>query len=64
VESAFQTLNKAICTAPTLAYPQPRERFVVDTDASNVRTEGVLSNVQDEQERVMAYYSKTLNKAD
>jgi hypothetical protein len=36
----------------------------VDTDASNVGIGGVLSKVQDGQELVLAYYSKTLNKAE
>jgi hypothetical protein len=36
----------------------------VDTDVSNVGIGGVLSQVQDGQERVIAYYSKTLSKAE
>jgi hypothetical protein len=63
VEAAFQTLKGALCTAPILAYLQPGERFV-DTDASNFQIGGVLSQMQDGQERVTAYYSKTLNKAE
>jgi hypothetical protein len=63
-ETAFQTLKGALCTAPVLAYPQPGERFIVDTDASNFGIGGVLSQVQDGQERVIAYYSQTLNKAE
>jgi hypothetical protein len=46
-EVTFQTLNKALCTAPILAYPPPRERFVVDKEVSNVGIEGVFSQVQD-----------------
>jgi hypothetical protein len=64
VEAAFQTLKGALCAAPILAYPQPGKRFIVGTDASNVGIAGVLSQVQDGQERVTAYYSKTLNKAE
>jgi hypothetical protein len=47
-----------------LAYPQLGERFIVDTDTSNGGIGGVLSQVQDGQERVFFYYSKTLNKAE
>jgi hypothetical protein len=43
VEAAFQTLKEALCTTPTLAYPQSRERFVVNIDASNVGIGGVIS---------------------
>jgi hypothetical protein len=41
-EAAFQTLKGALCAAPILAYPQPGERFIIDTDASNVGIGGVL----------------------
>jgi hypothetical protein len=41
-----------------------RERFIVDTDASNVGIGGVLSQIQDGRERVIAYYSETLNKPE
>jgi hypothetical protein len=59
MKAAFQTPKEALCTAP---YPQSGERFIVDRDAGNVRTGGVLSQIQDGQEQVTAYYSKTLNK--
>jgi hypothetical protein len=50
VETAFQTLKGALCASPILAYPQPGERFIVDTDASNIGIGGVLSQVQDGKE--------------
>jgi hypothetical protein len=64
VEVTFQSPKETLCTAPILAYRQPGEKFTVDTDASRVRIGGVLSQVQDGQEQVIAYYSKTLNKAE
>jgi hypothetical protein len=64
VEAAFETLKGALCAAPIFAYPKPCERFIVDTDSSNVGIVGVFSQVQDGQEQVTAYYSKTLNKAE
>jgi hypothetical protein len=64
MEAAFKTLKGALCTVPILAYPHPGERFIVDTGVSNFENGGVLSQVQDEQEPVIAYYSKTLNKAE
>jgi hypothetical protein len=64
VEAVFQTLKEALSTAPIHAYPQPREQFFIATDASNVGIRGVLSQVQDRQEQVIACYSKMLNKAE
>jgi hypothetical protein len=52
--------NPVCC--PYLTYPQPGERFIVDTDARNVGIGGVLSHVQDREELVIAYNCKTLNK--
>jgi hypothetical protein len=57
-------LKQVLCTAPILAYPQPRERFIVDTDVSNVGIWGEFSQAQDGWEWVIAYYNKTLNKAE
>jgi hypothetical protein len=54
VEAAFQTLKGGLCAVPILAYPQPGEMFIVDTDASNFGIGGVLFQVQDRQERVIA----------
>jgi hypothetical protein len=64
VEAAFQTLKGALCTSPILAYSQSEGKFIVDTDASNVGIGGVLCQLQDGQERVISYYSKTLSKAE
>jgi hypothetical protein len=44
-KAAFPSLKEALCKTPTLAYPQPGEKFIVDTDASNVGVTGVLSQV-------------------
>jgi hypothetical protein len=63
-EAALRALKEALCTAPVLGYPRPGEEFIVDTDASNVGIGGVLSQLQDGQERVVAYFSKTLSKAE
>jgi hypothetical protein len=50
VKAAFETLKKALCAAPILAYPQPGESFIMDKDTSNVGIGGVLSQVQNGQE--------------
>jgi hypothetical protein len=64
MEAAFQTLKVALCAAPIFAYPKPGKKFIVDTDARNIGIGGMLSQIQDGKEQVIAYYSKTLNKAE
>jgi hypothetical protein len=44
VATAFQALQKALCTAPVLGYPRPGE-FIIDTNASNMAIGGVLSQM-------------------
>jgi hypothetical protein len=63
VEAAFQSLKEALCIAPILGYPQPGEKFIIDTDVINVRS-GVLSQVRNRQEWVTAYYSKIMDKTE
>ena len=46
-ETAFKSPKGALCTAHILGYPRPGEKFIVDTNASNVGISGVLSQVQD-----------------
>jgi hypothetical protein len=57
-------VKETLCTALVFACSQPSQRFVVDTDVSNVGIQGMLSQVQDGEEQVIAYYSKMLNKAE
>uniref|UniRef100_A0AAQ4RI62 Gypsy retrotransposon integrase-like protein 1 n=1 Tax=Gasterosteus aculeatus aculeatus TaxID=481459 RepID=A0AAQ4RI62_GASAC len=63
-ESAFNTLQEALASAPILAAPDPEVPFVLDTDASGDGVGAVLSQAGPEGERVVAYYSKALNKAE
>ena len=43
-----------------LGYPDPKLPYVLDADVSNDGVGAVLSQVQDGEERVIGYYSKTL----
>jgi hypothetical protein len=63
-EDAWTILKQKLLTAPILAYPDPQCEFIVDTDASNYGIGAVLSQVQDGQERVIAYGSRSLTKEE
>ena len=60
---AFDGLKEALCEAPILAYIRVSGLFIVDTDASNTGIDSVLSQVQENEERVIWYASKKLNRA-
>ena len=64
---AFDILKQRLITAPILAYPRfdSPEPFILDTDWSAVNNAigGVLSQVQDGKERVIAYGGKKMSKA-
>ena len=51
-------------SAPVLAYPNLKGDFLLDTDASGIGIGAVLSQVQDEREKVIGYFSGTLSKSE
>ena len=63
-EASFNSLKKALTEAPILAYPEPNGKFVLDTDASSTGIGGVLSQVQDNEERVIGYFSRSMSKSE
>ena len=61
---SFKELKQFLTQAPVLAYPDPKQPFILDTDASADGAGAVLSQLQDGQENVIAYYSKTFSPAE
>ena len=59
-QHAFETLIKALTTAPILTLPREGLPMIVDCDASDRSIGGVLSQVIDGKERVVAYASQAL----
>ena len=57
---AFGVLRESLIHAPILAFPTETGQYILDTDASNFGLGGVLSQIQDDVERVIAYYSHAL----
>ena len=63
-EGAFNKLKMALISAPILAYPREDGSYIMDTDASNFAIGCVLSQIQDGEEKVIAYGSKALSKEE
>ena len=63
-ESAFLTLKDLLVSAPIMAYPESSSTFILDTDASGSGIGAVLSQIIEGEERVIAYGSRILTKAE
>jgi hypothetical protein len=63
-QQAFSSLQKALTEAPVLTPPDPGLQFTLDTDASDLGMGAVRAQAGPEGERVVAYFSKTFNKAE
>ena len=61
---AFEQLKELLEQAPILSHPRSEGLFILDTDASNKGIGAVLSQVQDNEEKVIAFGSKTLTKPE
>jgi len=60
--AAFAELKRLLITAPVLVHPLPEGEFLLDTDASLTGIGGALYQMQDGEERLISYASKTLGK--
>ena len=60
-QKAFEHLKLALTTAPVLISPDPKEPYIISTDASGFAIGGVLSQMRNGEERVVAYESKKLS---
>ena len=58
--SAFSVLRESHIHAPILAFPTETGQYILDTDASNFGLGGVLSQIQDDVEHVVASCSRAL----
>ena len=63
-EEAFRKIKRHLSNAPILAFPRLDVPFILDTDASDSGLGAVLSQVQDGEERVIAYAARALSKAE
>ena len=58
--ATFRELRAALIDAPILAFPTETGQYILDADASNFGLGGVLSQIQNDKERVVAYCSRAL----
>ena len=63
-QEAFDCLKNHLISPPVLALPDWSQPFLLDTDASDTDIGGVLSQVQDGRECVIAYASRSLTEAE
>jgi hypothetical protein len=63
-QKAFETLRECLITPPIVAFPDFEKEFLIFTDASNYGIGAVLSQIQNEEEVVIAYSSRHLNAAE
>ena len=62
-DAAFKRLKEKLTSAPVLAAPDWTQPFILHTDASKFGLGAVLAQSINGEERVIAYASKSLNKA-
>jgi transposase InsO family protein len=62
-EEAFMKLKKTLTSPPVLAFPTAMGKFILDTDASHDTIGAVLSQLQNGQEKVIAYASKRMTQS-
>ena len=61
---AFDSLKQSLISPDIMALPNSTDKFILDVDASDFAIGAVLSQIQNDKERVVAYASRSLNKAE
>ena len=63
-EAAFIKIKELLVSAPILVQPDFTKKFTIQSDASQTALGGVLTQVIDNEERVIAYASRSLSRAE
>ena len=63
-QQAFEELKRRLCSAPVLSLPRDEGCFILDTDASEHSIGAAIHQVQDGEERVLAYASRLYSEAE
>ncbi len=59
-QDAFASINEALVSAPVLALPNKIDPFILDTDASDTALGAEILQIQNGEEKVIAYGSTSL----
>ena len=59
---SYEKMKDKLCNPPILAFPRQDCEYILDTDASYYGIGAVLSQMQDNEEKVIAYASRKLTK--
>lgn len=57
----FEILKSALTKAPVFAYPTQNDNFILETDARNYGMGAGLSQMQNNSEKVISYFSKSFS---
>ena len=63
-QTAFEMLREALTTPPILTMPRDDGDIILDTDASDRSIGSVLSQIQDGEEKVIAYAGRVLSRRE
>ena len=63
-QTSFDNLRKELSTTPVLAHPDFKERFILDTDASQYAIGVVLSQIKDGLKRPIEFANRSLSKSE
>ena len=63
-QQSFEELKNRLIGPDIMAFPLDSGEYILDTDASNFGIGAVLSQIQEGKERVIAYASRTMSRAE
>lgn len=63
-QTSFQALKEALVGSKVMAYPKDQGTYILDIGASDSAIGAVLNQEQDGREKLIAFGSRTLNKAE
>jgi hypothetical protein len=63
-QKGFEALKNALISAPVVSFPDYKQPFIVYTDASKISLSAILCQIQNGEEKVIAYTARQLKPAE